>query len=121
MSGALRSTLLPAIGPAVAQLPALSQTWRLSVDAFASSLPAGTLVDSEKLASAGFARPEPLSFAVQGMLTLLACQLPSGEPQVIVGGVVSLVESARLWKPPPAMALKVTPDGMLTATGVGLQ
>ena len=53
------------------------------------------VVTSEKLASAGFARPEPLSFAVQGMLTLLACQLPSGEPQVIVGGVVSATIGVR--------------------------
>ena len=59
MTGALRSILLPAIGPAVAQLPATSQTTRLSVLALAVSMPAATDVTSENEASAGFASPLP--------------------------------------------------------------
>ena len=61
----------------------------MPVEAFDVSVPAGTLVDSEKLASAGLASPEPLSEAVQAMLTSAECHAPSADPQLMVGGVVS--------------------------------
>ena len=57
IAGALRSILLAPNGPTIVQLRALSHTCRLSVNAFASSVPAGTLVESEKEASPGLARP----------------------------------------------------------------
>ena len=44
IAGALRSTLMPLSGPAVAQLPTASQTWWVPVEALAVSVPAGTLV-----------------------------------------------------------------------------
>ncbi len=89
MDGALRSILLPAIGPAVAQLPSTSQTTRLSVLAFAVSMPAPTDVTSENDASAGLARPVPESLAVQARATLVACHAPSGAAQAMVGAVLS--------------------------------
>ena len=85
IDGALRSILLPAIGPAVAQLPSTSQTTRLSVLAFAVSMPAPTDVTSENEASAGLTRPVPASLAAQARLTLAACHAPSGAAQVMVG------------------------------------
>ena len=79
MPGPCLSTLLPVMGPATAQFPALSQTLRLSVGASESSVPAATSVESEKLASPGLARPEPPSLAVQAMPTSAACQAASGK------------------------------------------
>jgi hypothetical protein len=87
--GGLRSTLIPLIGPAVAQLSALSQTSWLSVEAFAVSVPVATLVVSVNDASAGFARPEPVSAAVQRRVTLDACQSVSVVPQETAGGLLS--------------------------------
>ena len=89
MDGAFLSTRLPPIGPAVAQLPSRSHTLRVPVAALAVSVPAGTEVERLKLASAGLARPEPLSLAVQAMLTSFACHWPSAVPQLIAGAVVS--------------------------------
>ena len=57
--------------------------------AFVVSAFGATEVVNEKLASAGFARPEALSVAVQVMLTSEPCHKPSGAPHWIVGGVVS--------------------------------
>ena len=51
-------------GPAVAQLPPASQTWRLPVDAFDSSEPTATEVERLKLESSAFANPKPESEAV---------------------------------------------------------
>src|SRR5688500_17394457 len=89
ITGAFLSTLLPPIGPAVAQLPTLSQTSRLPVSALAVSVPAGTPVERVNAASAELARPELASCAVQAMLTSLGCHCPSGGSQVITGGTVS--------------------------------
>src|ERR1043165_3164076 len=98
--GAFLSTLLPLTGPAFAQLPARSQTVRLSVEALAVSVPAATCVESRKLASAGSARPEPVSLAVHWMEMSVECQRPSGEPHVTVGGVVSAAAAG------PSLAMK---------------
>src|SRR5439155_8736 len=57
-TGFCRSTLLPEMGPAVAELPAESPTWCEPVEALASSESARTEVGRVKLASAGLARPE---------------------------------------------------------------
>src|SRR5258708_33157524 len=90
MVGGFLSTMLPAMGPAVAQLPTMSQTWCVLVEALLVSVPAGTLVVSEKLVSAGLPRPEAESEAEQVMLTSLACQRPSGLAHEIAGGVLSI-------------------------------
>src|SRR5690349_14651585 len=87
--GAFLSTLFGPSGPALAQFPAPSHTWWLLVSALAVSVPAGTLVTREKLASAGTARPESLSVAAQAIPTSAACQSVSGAPQETAGGVVS--------------------------------
>src|SRR6266404_1321676 len=89
ITGGFLSTMLPTIGLTVAQFPATLQTDRAPVGALDVSVLAGTLVFKEKLPSWGLARPEPASPAVQGMLTSLACQTPSGAAQLITGGVVS--------------------------------
>src|SRR5258708_392288 len=89
--GGFLSTLLGPIGPAAAQLPATSHSWRVPVKAAAVSVPAGTLVVSVKFAGEFALSPEPLSLAVQAMLTSLALHKPSGETQMIAGGVVSTV------------------------------
>ena len=101
--GAFLSTLLPAIGPAVAQLFVLSQTWYVPVLAFAVSVPTATEVDSVKFASDAFASPEPLSWAVHEMITSEACQTPSAEPQEMVGGVESSVIFATKASPVPVL------------------
>src|SRR5438132_1650241 len=70
--------------------PLPSRSWRVMVVvAFAVSVPAATLVVSEKLASAGLARPEPPSEPVQARLTLPACQTPSADAQENAGGFLS--------------------------------
>src|SRR6266446_6229101 len=89
IAGGFLSTMLPATGPAVAQLPATSQIERVPVCALEVSVPAGTLVLREKVASWGLARPEPASLALQRMLVSLACQRASGPPQLTTGGLVS--------------------------------
>src|SRR3989442_5674049 len=87
--GAFLSTLMPPIGPAVAQLLIASQTWSEPVEAFAVSLPDGTLVERVKLASDALARPDPESAAVHASETSVACQSPSGCAHWRVGAVVS--------------------------------
>src|SRR5215471_4647871 len=88
MTGPLRSIIFPPITAAV-QLPAISQTRRLLVLAFASSVPVAIDVDSENDASLGFASPLPLSLAVHASVTLFACHAPSGEAQLTLGAIVS--------------------------------
>src|SRR5262245_28769205 len=83
--GALLSTLLLPSGPTAPQLPATSHTVRLFVKAFAVSDPAGTDVVRLKLASAGLAKPDPLSAAVHAKTTSDPCQKPSADPQVTTG------------------------------------
>jgi len=87
--GFFLSTLLPPIEAAVEQLPTASQTLRVVVDADVVSVPSGTLVVSEKLASAADARPDPPSLAEQLTATSLACQAASDATQEIVGAFLS--------------------------------
>ncbi len=83
------STMLPVMGPAVVQLPAASHTLRLAVAASAVSVPWGTAVARENEPSAGSARPEPTSVAVQAMLTSPACHCPSAATHSTSGADVS--------------------------------
>src|SRR5690242_17840144 len=96
IAGPRLSTMLPKIGPAVAQLPARSQTERLLVAALAVSEPAGTLVMSVKEASAALAKPVPLSRAVQASETSVECHRPSGAAQEICGGAASWTVTVKL-------------------------
>src|SRR6185295_9826175 len=89
MAGDFRSTLLPAIGPAVAQLPARSQISRVPVPASGVSAPAATEVVRTKDASAGLASPLPASPAVQAIDTLPGCHAPSGAAHVMAGAIES--------------------------------
>ncbi len=73
----------------MAQFPALSHSSWVLVKAFAVSVPAATLVVSVKLAGELALSPDSGSLAVQGMVTSVACQAPSGDPQLMIGGVVS--------------------------------
>src|SRR5436190_5686731 len=91
MSGAFLSTLFPPTGPAAAQLPAPSQTVRLPVGALASSVPAATLVESVKFASAAFDKPDPPSLLEQASETSAACHEPSGDAQLMAGIVLSIL------------------------------
>src|SRR6266545_958051 len=88
--GAFLSIMLPLIGPPTVKFPATSNTVCVPVNALFVSVPAGTLVKSRKLASAGFARPDSASLAVQAMLTSVACQRPSAEPHNTTGSVLSM-------------------------------
>src|SRR5438093_4253192 len=89
MVGAFLSALFPEIGPAVVQFPAVSQTERLAVVAFAVSVSAGMLVVSENDASAGFASPLSVSLAVHPIDTSDPCHIPSAVPHVTAGGILS--------------------------------
>jgi len=86
ITGGLRSTRNPPT-TAVVQLPATSQTGRVLVLALAVSVPAGTLVESEKSASDVLARPDAASVAVQATLTSVGCHRPSAAPHATAGGV----------------------------------
>src|SRR6266705_2698304 len=90
MVGGLLSSLFPEIGPAVVQLPSLSQIDRVAVAPFAVSVPAETLVVRENDASTAFASPLWLSLAVQRIDTSRLCQAPSGAPHVMSGGAISV-------------------------------
>src|SRR6266478_3781548 len=96
MVGGFLSTMLPPIVPAFAQFPATSQTECAPVDAFAVSVPVGTFVVREKLASEEFASPEPTSLALHAIVTSAACHTPSAPPQMIIGGVLSSITTACL-------------------------
>src|SRR5260370_36006080 len=87
--GGFLAALLGPTGPVTEQFPAMSHKVRLLVKAFAVSVPAGTVVASMKLAGELRSSPDPASLAVQAILTSLACQAPSGDPQLIAGGVLS--------------------------------
>ena len=90
IAGAFLSTLFPVIGPAVAQLPALSQMALVVVPALAVSVPAPTPVISEKLASLALARWETVSLPVHVSNTLFECHCPSEEPHEKEGEVLSI-------------------------------
>jgi hypothetical protein len=99
--------LLP-IGPAVVQFPATSQTVCEPVEAVGVSDPAATLVVSEKLPSPLAARPDAASAAVQGIDTLVACQLVSALPHCSVGAAVSrMIVTAWVEVPPPLVAVQM--------------
>ena len=84
-------------GPAVSHVPAMSQISRVFVDASATSVPSSTLVANVKFASAGLARPEPVSVAVHGTVTFESIHpLMVGALQLTVGGVVSTLVPLRL-------------------------
>src|SRR5690349_9964259 len=87
--GPFLSTLIGPIGPSTTQFPATSHTVCVLVCADDVSVPMPTLVESVKLASDRFARPEPESLAVQVMLTSVPCQAASGLPQSTFGAMVS--------------------------------
>ena len=89
-TGAFLSTLLPEIGPAVEELPAPSATARLLVEALFVSVFAATEVVKSNEASAGSARPDVPSRAVQAILTSAACHAPSTTPHEILGATVSI-------------------------------
>ena len=90
--GAALSIFTPVIGPAVAQLPTLSQTWTEFVEAFGLVVPAGADAVSVTLAWAGLARPEPGSLAVHVKVTAPPCQLESAEVHETVGGALSIMK-----------------------------
>src|SRR5439155_16283904 len=77
--------MFPEMGPAEEQLFTASQTFREPVEALFVSVPAATVVDMSKLPSPELASPDPPSEAEQAMVTSLACQAPSGEPQLTLG------------------------------------
>ena len=78
MVGAELSILMPVIGPAVAQLPTLSQTCTELVESFPLPAPWATGSDvSVMLDWAELASPEPVSLAVQVNETVPECQLAS--------------------------------------------
>src|SRR5206468_984462 len=85
-----------------------------------SSVLAGTVVLRLKEASAGLAKPETPSEAVQAMLTSPGCQAPSALPQLTVGFFLStllpemgpavvelLTASATTWLPVETLASSV--------------
>src|SRR5881296_2083147 len=90
MVGAFLSTMFPQTGPAVVELSARSSTAWVPVHALFVSVSAGTLVESEKLASARFARPDRLSAAVHATPTSVACHTPSAVAHDTTGSVLSI-------------------------------
>ena len=78
MVGAELSIFTPVIGPAVAQLPTVSQTCTDVVVSFPFPVPAGTGNEvSVMLDWEAFASPEPESLAVQVNVTIPECHLVS--------------------------------------------
>src|SRR5882762_1570033 len=76
MAGGFRSIIFPLIGPAATQLPARSQRVCELVEAFAISVPGGTVVISVKIGGELMLRPERLSWSMQLKAWLAACQAP---------------------------------------------
>src|SRR4030081_2641272 len=89
IEGARRSTFTPVMGPAVAQLPAASQTLFEPVEAEAVSVPAATAVVSENCAWLGSARPDTPSVAVQARVTSAELQAAGAAAQLIAGALRS--------------------------------
>ena len=94
------------MGPAVAQLPAASQTVAELVAAAAVSVPAGTDVVRLSCAWAGVARPDRVSLAVQATVTSLELQALLGAAQATAGAVRS-TWTERFWVGLVAPALSV--------------
>src|SRR5439155_1300004 len=103
IDGAFLSTLLSAIGPAMTVCPTASLTEWLPVEAFESSVLAGTLVERLKFASPETASPEPPSEALQRIETSAWCHAPSAEPQLTLGFFLSTL------LPPSGPAVVVWP------------
>ena len=103
-TGPLRSILLPAIGPAVVQLAAVSHTVTLFVLALASSTPAATLVVRLNDACDGVARSDWESVAVQAIDALVPSHAALAEPQWTTGGVVSETSTANIATAPAPVA-----------------
>src|SRR5450759_4913146 len=89
-----------------------ARTWPVEVSARLCSWPpamAVTVVPEGRLTATG-------------VLLLVVVPLPSSPEALKPQARTWPVEvSARLWKPPPAMAVTVVPEGRLTATGVEMQ
>jgi len=77
------------MGPAVEQLPALSQIDLLPVDASPVSVPPALFVVSEKLASPKATKPDVGSVEVHAMETSDPCHDPSAAPHETAGPVAS--------------------------------
>src|SRR5829696_2335415 len=88
-TGPFLSTLLPPSGPAVVVFPTASFKDFVPVCALAVSLPAGTFVESEKVASLAGSRPEPPSAAVHARETSVADQALAGPAHENVGALRS--------------------------------
>src|SRR5207244_11298922 len=78
--GALRSTLLPETGPAVAELPTASATDLLPVDALGVSVLAGTVVFRVNVASAGAAGPAAVADEAEGRDVACGVRAPASDP-----------------------------------------
>src|SRR5438128_4100628 len=89
IDGPRLSILKPVTGPAVEQLAALSQIWRVFVDALAVSVPAATVVTSTKDAGEPVAKPEPLSDAVHWTSWSSGNHESGADEHATVGGVAS--------------------------------
>ena len=89
MVGDVLSISMPVYGPAVAQLPTLSQTCSELVEAFELLVPVAVEAESEKLAWVETARPDWASVAVHGTETVPVCQPAAGATQETAGAVVS--------------------------------
>ena len=109
MLGGFLSTLFPLTGPAVTQLFTASQMLRLLVEALLLSTPEATFVESVKLVSAGFARPDPPSLAVAAITTSTACHCPSAEPRL-----PTTSQTVRM--PVEAFAVSVSPATLVDKT-----
>src|SRR5262245_28507436 len=94
MLGPFLSILWSMTGPAVAQFPAASQTWRVPVAAAPASVPAGPAVGRANAESPGTASPTA-SVAVQELVMSLACQKPSGLAHTTAGAVVSRTTTSK--------------------------
>jgi hypothetical protein len=90
--GALRSIFQPVMGPAVVQLPTLSQKLCVPVEAFAFSAPGATVVDSSVAASPAI--PDPPSVAPHDDDWLKLCHAASAVAgvQVTEGALRSIFQ-----------------------------
>jgi hypothetical protein len=91
IAGAVLSILTPVIGPAVAQLPALSHTETEFVEALWLLVPGGMDAVRETLDWLGVASPDPTSVAVHAKETVPACQFASAVGQLTTGAALSIM------------------------------
>src|SRR4030095_7361360 len=100
--------MLPAMGPAVVQLPTAWQTRRLPVAALPSSSPVPTDVISVNDASVELSSPLSPSLAVHAIATLSPCHKPSAALQCTTGGATS---GGGLFSSIPASTQSSNPSG----------